>query len=165
MGVTGFFPLAPAPGARDAAYRAGAEAAIGSLEALSRVVDKPILLAEIGYTTRPDAAVEPWLWPDDMHDVVVDEREQARALGALASAAASSERVRGLFVWRYYANLDDVSQEAAWGFSPHAKLAEPVLSEIFAWPWAADPEAPPWAPLHVAPRTRWPELWPGAPAQ
>jgi hypothetical protein len=93
-----------------------------------------------------------------MRDVIVDEREQARALAALAGAAAQSERVRGFFVWRYYANLDDVSQEAVWGFSPHAKLAEGVLSRIFAWPWAADPETPPWAPLPLSPRDRWPEL-------
>jgi hypothetical protein len=158
IGVNAFFPLAHANGASDATYRDGAVAAIASLEALSRLVDKPILLAEIGYTTRRDAAVEPWLWPDDMRDVIVDEREQARALAALAGAAAQSERVRGFFVWRYYANLDDVSQEAVWGFSPHAKLAEGVLSQIFAWPWAADPESPPWAPLPLSPRERWPEL-------
>ena len=159
IGVNAFFPLAHEHGASDAAYRAGAEAAIGSLDALARVLDKPVLLVEIGYTTRRDAAVEPWLWPDDMRDVIVDEHEQARALAALAGAAAQSERVRGFFVWRYYANLDDVSQEAAWGFSPHAKLAEGVVSEIFAWPWASDPETPPWAPLQVAPRQRWPELF------
>ena len=165
IGVNAFFPLAHENGASDAAYRAGAEAAIGSLEQLSRVLDKPILLAEIGYTTRRDAAVEPWLWPDDMHGVVVDEREQARALAALAGAAAQSERVRGFFVWRYYANLDDVSQEAAWGFSPHAKLAEPVLSRIFAWPWAADPDAQLWDPQPRTPRERWPELLFGPPTR
>ena len=70
-----------------------------------------------------DAAVEPWLWPDGMRDVIVDEREQARALAAIAEAAARRRDVLGFFVWRYYANLDDVSQEAVWGFSPHAKQA------------------------------------------
>jgi hypothetical protein len=90
----------------------------------------------------------------------VDEREQARALAALAGAAASSDFVHGLFVWRYYANLDDVSQEAIWGFSPHAKLAEPVLEHIFSLPWAGDPVRPPWIPLPLSPREQWPErLW------
>jgi hypothetical protein len=75
-----------------------------------------------------------------MHDVAIDEWEQARALSALMGAAITQPAFRGLFVWRYYANLDDVSQEASWGFSPHGKLAEPLLSNVFQTPWAGDPD-------------------------
>jgi hypothetical protein len=96
------------------------------------------VLVEIGYTARTDAAVQPWLWPDIMHDVVVDEWEQARALAALIGASVSQPAINGFFVWRYYANLDDVSQEASWGFSPHGKLAERVLANVFGAVWAAD---------------------------
>jgi hypothetical protein len=160
IGVNAFYPLATHDDASDEEYRQGASAALDRLGELSHSLRKPVVLIEIGYTTRKNAAVQPWLWPDDMQNVIVDEREQARALAALAGAAASREFVRGLYVWRYYANLDDVSQEAVWGFSPHAKLAEPMLEQIFALPWAADPERPPWNPLPLAPRDRWPErLW------
>jgi hypothetical protein len=99
----------------------------------------PALLVEVGYTTRRNAAVQPWLWPDDMQDVVVDEWEQARALTALIEAAARQEWIAGVFIWRYYANLDDVSQEAEWGFSPHGKLAERAFEAIYEQRWAADP--------------------------
>ena len=104
----------------------------------------PVLFVEVGYTTRRDAAVEPWLWPDGMDGVVVDEREQARALSASLGAFLSEEWFAGFFVWRYYANLDDVSQEAIWGFSPHAKQAETALRRIFATRHGADPEPWPW---------------------
>ena len=125
-----------------------------------RVVEKPIVLVEIGYTTRRDAAVEPWLWPDGMRGVIVDEHEQARALTAIAEAAARRPDVLGFFVWRYYANLDDVSQEAVWGFSPHGKQAEAALERIFARRWAADPEVTAFEPSPLSPRERWPErLW------
>jgi hypothetical protein len=160
IGVNAFYPLAAHDDASDEEYRQGAGAALDRLGGLARTLQKPVVLIEIGYTTRKNAAVQPWLWPDDMQNVIVDEREQARALAALAGAAASREFVHGLYVWRYYADLDDVSQEAAWGFSPHGKLAEPMLERIFSLPWAADPERPPWHPLPLAPRERWPErLW------
>jgi hypothetical protein len=147
IGVNAFYPLAHANGASDAEYVLGARAALDGLEPLARATGKPVVLVEIGYTTRQNAAVEPWLWPDTMQNVVVDEREQARALAAIAGAAAERPWIGGFYVWRYYANLDDVSQEAIWGFSPHAKQAERVLQQVFDARWAADPplpwEAPP----------------------
>ena len=44
----------------------------------------------------------------------------------------------GAFVWRYYANPMDASQEAAWGFSPRLREAEDVLREFYALRWGAD---------------------------
>jgi hypothetical protein len=160
IGVNAFYPLAATPDASQATYVASAEQALAQLGELAAVVDKPIVLVEVGYTTRADAAVEPWLWPDGMQGVVVDEHEQARALAAIAEAAARRDDVLGFFVWRYYANLDDVSQEAAWGFSPHAKQAERVLEGIFGRRWAADPIVDHWERSPLSPRERWPEhLW------
>ena len=48
----------------------------------------------------------------------------------------------GAFVLRLYADPDDVSQEAEWGFSPRGKLAELVLRDAFRARWASDG---PWA--------------------
>jgi hypothetical protein len=140
VGINAFYPLADHADASYATYADGAARAVERALALGRLVAKPIVFVEIGYTTRRDAAVKPWLWPDDMHDVAIDEWEQARALSALMGAAITQPAFRGLFVWRYYANLDDVSQEASWGFSPHGKLAEPLLSNVFQTPWAGDPD-------------------------
>ena len=44
----------------------------------------------------------------------------------------------GFFVWRMYADPDDVSQEAEWGFSPLGKLAELEVRDAFAARWSAD---------------------------
>lgn len=139
VGINAFYPLAKQEQASYEQYAQGAEAALQRAGALGELVGKPVLFVEMGYTTRPNAAVEPWLWPDTMQQVSVDEWEQARAFAALMGAAASKSWLAGLFVWRYYANLDDVSQEASWGFSPHGKLAERVLGNIFSAQWASDP--------------------------
>ena len=118
------------------------------------LLEIPVVFVEVGYTSRPNAAVEPWTWPDGMQGVRVDEHEQDRALAALTGAAVEREWLLGFFVWRYYANLDDVSQEAPWGFSPHAKPAERTLGRVFGERWAADPTPPPWKRLSLAPRDR-----------
>ncbi len=138
IGVNAFYPLADHDGASFEEYVAGAERARDRVLAHARIENKPVLFVEIGYTTRPNAAVQPWLWPDGMEGVVVDEGEQERALEALIQVFAAEPWFLGFFVWRYYASLDDVSQEAAWGFSPHGKRAELALAHAFTNPWASD---------------------------
>lgn len=140
VGINAFYPLADHDDASYAEYARGAEAAVAKAGELAATVQKPLLFLEIGYTSRPNAAVKPWVWPEDMPGMSVDEHEQARALSALIGASVTKPWFAGFFVWRYYANLDDVSQEPGWGFSPHAKIAEQVLSSVFSTPWAADPD-------------------------
>lgn len=146
IGINAFYPLATHAGATDAEYAEGARAVVPELAELVGVLQMPVVFVEVGYTTRQDAAVEPWVWPDGMTDVVIDEREQARALDAMFAAFVPEEWFAGFFVWRYYAHLDDVSQENIWGFSPHAKMAEDVLRWTFRGRFAADPAPWPWLP-------------------
>ncbi len=151
IGINAFYPLADKNGASYDDYARGAASALDHVAELHEALRMPVLFVEIGYTTRANAAVEPWLWPDRMQNVVIDEHEQARALSALIGASVSRFWFSGLFLWRYYANLDDVSQEAGWGFSPHGKLAERLLGSVFASPWAADAERAPWDSLPPKP--------------
>ncbi|MDB4988073.1 MAG: hypothetical protein JWN04_3251 [Myxococcaceae bacterium] len=139
IGINAFYPLARHNGATYAEYLEGARQARDRVKQLSGSLELPVWFVEVGYTTRRDAAVEPWLWPDDMTDVVYDEHEQARALAAVLELFVPEPWFAGLFVWRYYADLDDVSQEHAWGFSPHTKAAEHVLQQAFGWEWGSDP--------------------------
>ncbi len=44
----------------------------GGVDAVARAWGKPVVLTEIGYTTRRDPAVRPREWPDGMKDVVID---------------------------------------------------------------------------------------------
>jgi hypothetical protein len=44
----------------------------------------------------------------------------------------------GAFVWRLYADPDDLSQEAEWGFSPRGRAAELWLRDAFFGRWASD---------------------------
>ncbi|MCC6216546.1 MAG: hypothetical protein IT376_16910 [Polyangiaceae bacterium] len=142
IGVNAFFPLAEREGARLPDLVDGGRRVAAKMGALAREWQRPVLFTEIGYTTRRDPAVKPWEWPDSMKDVVVDEAAQADAYSGLLAPLVEEEWFAGFFVWRTYADPDDLSQEAEWGFSPRGKLAELVLRDAFSTHWAADGPRP-----------------------
>jgi hypothetical protein len=153
IGINAFFPLADKDGADEQELMRGGRAVRERVQALAEKWHKPILFTEFGYTTRKDPAVRPWEWPDHMSHVVPDQRAQAAAYRALLSAFIDQPWFAGFFVWRLYADPNDMSQEAEWGFSPRGKLAELVLRDAFAAHLAADgPEVPGFALLHEAAR-------------
>jgi hypothetical protein len=73
-----------------------------------------------------------------MKGVTADQRAQADAYRGLLAPLLDEPAFLGFFAWRVYADPDDVSQEAEWGFSPRGKLAELVLRDAFTAHWASD---------------------------
>ncbi len=138
IGVNAFYPLADRDGAAFETLLEGGKRVQARVRELAETWHKPVLFTEIGYTTRRDPAIRPWEWPDSMKGVVVDEAAQADAYRALLAPLLDEPRFMGFFVWRVYADPDDVSQEAEWGFSPRGKLAELVVRDAFAASWAGD---------------------------
>jgi hypothetical protein len=138
IGLNAFFPLTDREGASFGRLLEGGREVAQQLATLAADWDKPVLLTEMGYTTRPDPALRPWEWPDAMSNVTVDQAAQADAYLALLSPLLDADWCAGFFLWRTYADPDDVSQEAEWGFSPRGKLAELVVRDAFASSWAAD---------------------------
>ena len=152
IGVNAFYPLADKDGASFDVLLDGGKKVQDRVRALAETWQKPILFTEIGYTTRRDPAVRPWEWPDSMKGVRIDEGAQADAYRALIAPLLREPRFMGFFVWRVYADPDDVSQEAEWGFSPRGKLAELVVRDAFAASWAGDAERRyGWAPAARVP--------------
>lgn len=152
VGVNAFYPLADQEGSTFPTLLEGGKRVQERVKRLAETWQRPVLFTEIGYTTRPDPAIKPWEWPDKMEKVKVDEVAQADAYRALVSPLLDEPRFAGLFVWRVYADPDDVSQEAEWGFSPRGKLAELVVRDAFATWWAGDSHPTPgWAPRANAP--------------
>ncbi len=148
IGINAFYPLAEKPGAGVAELVRGAERIASDVQRLAESWHKPVVFTEFGYTTRPDPAVKPWEWPDHMQNVVVDQVAQAEAYFALLAPLLDADWFAGFFVWRLYADPNDMSQEAEWGFSPRGKLAELVLRDAFRAHWAADGPRPLGAALH-----------------
>ena len=139
IGINAFYPLADAPGASEASMVERARAVRERVHELSSNWGKPVLFTEVGYTTRANPALRPWEWPDSMTHVRVDEAAQAAAYRALLEPMLDEPNFAGFFVWRVYADPDDTSQEAPWGFSPRGKEAEAVVRDAFAARWACNP--------------------------
>ena len=142
IGINAFFPLTEKPGVDLAELLRGGTTVMQKVRELSGLWDKPILFTEFGYTTRTDPALRPWEWPDQMKSVTVDELAQADAYRALLAPLVDQPFFAGMFMWRLYADPDDMSQEAEWGFSPRGKLAELVLRDAYAAHWAGDGPRP-----------------------
>jgi len=138
IGLNAFFPLAERDGASFEELSAGGRRVRDRLAKLAAFWQKPIFFNEFGYTTRRDPAIRPWEWPDKMSHVLPDQPAQAQAYRALLSAFVDEPWFAGFFVWRFYADPDDLSQEAEWGFSPRGKQAELALRDAFAAHWAGD---------------------------
>jgi hypothetical protein len=138
IGVNAFYPVADKDGTPFELLLKGGQRVRARVHDLAEVWQKPVLFTEIGYTTRRDPAIRPWEWPDAMKGVRVDEVAQADGYRALVAPLLEEPSFMGLFVWRVYADPDDVSQEAEWGFSPRGKLAELVVRDAFASSWAGD---------------------------
>jgi hypothetical protein len=138
IGINAFYPLAEKDGASVEQLAAGGRDVARRVNELAKAWQKPVMFSEFGYTTRADPAVRPWEWPDFMANVRVDQLAQADAYAALLAPLLDEPAFIGAFVWRVYADPDDLSQEAEWGFSPRGKLAELLLRDAFAAHWAAD---------------------------
>jgi hypothetical protein len=138
LGVNAFYPLAEADGAGFVEMLEGGRRVAERVRRLSDHWQKPVLFTELGYTTRADPAVRPWEWPDRMAHVKIDEGAQADAYRALLAPLLDEPSFAGFFVWRVYADPDDVSQEAEWGFSPRGKRAELVVRDAYRTKWASD---------------------------
>ncbi len=143
IGINAFYPLADRDDATPRELEESGQKVAARVRRLAELWHKPVIFTELGYTTRRNPAVRPWEWPEALKSVVVDERAQAEAYRGLLAPVLDEPSFLGFFVWRVYADLDDVSQEAEWGFSPRGKQAELVVRDAFrAW-WAADG---PWLP-------------------
>ncbi len=158
LGVNAFYPLADKENASFARLLEGGQRVADGLEKLARAWRTPILLTEMGYTTRRDPAVRTWEWPDHMTNVMIDQADQANAYRALLAPLVDKPWCAGFFAWRTYADPEDVSQEAEWGFSPRGKLAELVLRDTFGAQWAADGQWP-WGAWVNAQRARTPGVY------
>lgn len=144
IGINAFYPLTDKQNASPADLVGGGLEVAKKVKALAEQWGKPVVFNEFGYTARPDPALRPWEWPDKMSGVKVDAQAQAMAYRGLLYGMLQAPELIGAFVWRLYADPDDLSQEAEWGFSPRGRQAELFLRDAFWGHWSSD-HAHPWA--------------------
>ena len=135
IGVNAFWPLAKKPGDGYEAMRGTARRVADGLEGLSLYRDRPVLFTEMGVKSAADSALAPWEWPEHCGEMRYDEAYQADAYDAVLAELAPRPWFAGLFIWKYFSDPYDETQEVRAGFSPRGKLAEERLASWYGRPW------------------------------
>lgn len=135
IGINAFWPLTSKPGDGYGEMLSNARKIASFLEGISLYWDRPVVFTEFGVKSATDSALAPWEWPEHCGDLRYDEAYQAAAYRAVFEAMGPRPWFAGLFIWKYFSDPYDETQEKATGFCPRGKMAESVLFEWFQMPW------------------------------
>ncbi|RIY10508.1 hypothetical protein D0T11_09930 [Hymenobacter rubripertinctus] len=133
IGVQAYFPLSTTERPTKKALLVAWREPLRRLEAVQKKYGKPLVFTEIGYKTTPDAAVEPWAWPNHL-DVLTppDEATQAACYAAMFETFWPRPWFGGLFIWKWYPALQpDGPARRHLDFTPQHKPAEHIMAEWF----------------------------------
>ena len=145
MGLNGYYPLSPKPDPTDAELLAGAQSWLRMAEGASVAAKRPLWLTEIGYRSVARAWQNPHAGVDGR---AADTLAQARCYAALFRAASASERLEGMFIWKWpsfmgYGQGDRTSRwhgDASTEFAPSAPVSADLVRRFYG---NAEAPAPP----------------------
>lgn len=99
IGVHAYFPLSDEDDPSSAQLAAGWAPHLEALRVLSARLNKPVLIAEVGYNLNPNAAREPWTYETD--DSPLSRELRTRLIEAALVELASESFVRGMYWWKW----------------------------------------------------------------
>jgi hypothetical protein len=130
IGIQAYFSLSKNKNPNLAELTAGWSGPLSSIENIVRKYQKPVVFTEIGYRSTSDAAIEPWLWPQQMKDQAEPSEEiQSRCYEAFFKAAWKEKWLAGVYFWKWYPG--GTTRMANIDFTPQGKAAEKVMAEHF----------------------------------
>ena len=129
VGLNSYYPLSTADSPTDDELLTGAREWMQLADSISVAVDRPLWLTEVGYRSVATAWQNPHA---EAGDRPADYATQARCYRALLTAAAESDRLRGVFIWKWpsYLGYRD-RNESDTGYVPGGKPAGRLLSEFY----------------------------------
>nr|WP_296698836.1 hypothetical protein [Algoriphagus sp.] len=127
IGVQAYFPLAEKHNPDLQELKSGWEKQLPKIEKVVRKYKKPVLFTEIGYCNTVDAAIEPWVWPNERKEIEFSEKAQALCYEAFFETAWKKPWMAGVFFWKWYPNRHDREPD----FTPQGKEAELVMTKYF----------------------------------
>lgn len=127
IGISCYYPLSDKPGASDAELLAGARDIARRLEKVATAYQKPVVLTEIGFASRPSPWVEPFR---DGRGASPDVQAQKRCYEIAFQAFYHQPWLQGMYWWKWPTSLDDGGAQHS-GFTPNGKPAEMVVSQWY----------------------------------
>lgn len=122
---------------------------------LAKKFNKPIVFTEVGYKNTADAAIEPWVWPNnvDKDKVMISDEVQATCYEALFESLWKEDWFGGIYIWKWFHGGHRFTLDDYWAyreerrkkymgddytpgmsvrFSPQGKAAEQVMARWFS---------------------------------
>ncbi|GHA57389.1 hypothetical protein GCM10007389_06360 [Pontibacter akesuensis] len=132
IGVQAYFPLTQQHNPSIKELQQGWKAHKKQLDALQRKYGKPIVFTEVGYKSTPDAAIEPWKWPERKQATFIplSEQTQANAFEALFQQFWQTPWFGGTFIWKWYPRLRENRRDHV-DFTPQQKPAAEVMKRWY----------------------------------
>ena len=130
IGVQAYFPLSEKNNPDKKSLVKGWNKQLKAIERVQRTFEKPVIFTEIGYCNTVDAAIEPWVWPNERKDVALSETVQATCYEAFFEAVWQKDWLAGVYFWKWYPNPRDRQPD----FTPQGKMAQQVMALHFLHP-------------------------------
>lgn len=128
IGVQAYFPLAKSTNPNLKELKKSWENHLPKIDKIVRKFERPVLFTEIGYCNTVDAAVEPWVWPNERKEIQLSEEVQALCYQAFFETAWEKPWMAGVFFWKWFPNAHNQSPD----FTPQGKAAEKVMADYFS---------------------------------
>ena len=133
MGLNSYYPLSLENEPSDSSLRQGALTWMRMADEISRIHDRPYWLTEVGFRSVERAWQNPHA---EAGERSASLEAQERCYAALAAAVCASERLEGMFIWKWPSYLGHQEDRAGrrTGFVPGGKPAGEVLRDLYRMP-------------------------------
>jgi hypothetical protein len=127
IGVQAYFPLSTSNQPTLKELQNGWKAPVKRIESIHQKFQKPVLFTELGYRSTPDAAIEPWRWPERQEEV--SNETQSKCYEAFFQTVWKLDWIAGFYFWKWYPHTPRRPTDA--DFTPQGKPAEEVMKNWF----------------------------------
>jgi hypothetical protein len=127
IGVQAYFPLSKNPNPNVPELRQGWKEPIKRIRKVHESFKTPVIFTELGYRSTPDAAIEPWRWPQK--DEVVSFAAQSNCYEAFFQTVWQEPWIAGVYFWKWYPHTPRRTMQS--DFTPQGKPALEVMSKWF----------------------------------
>ncbi|MDH3745057.1 MAG: glycoside hydrolase TIM-barrel-like domain-containing protein [Acidobacteriota bacterium] len=137
IGIQAYFPLSDQMHPTVEALRVGWQRHLPAIRAVQRKSGRPVLFTEVGYRSAPDAAIDPWTWPDRIargEADLVDFETQANAYRAFFETFWDQPWFAGSYIWKWYPGRSPRGARQNIDFTPQGKPALAVLGRWYGKP-------------------------------
>jgi hypothetical protein len=125
VGLTAYFPISAEGVVSEESIAQAWREPRAQMKALAERSGKPVLVTEVGYASRRNAATRPW---DDSGSAEVDLRTQQRLYRGFCDALSDAPELSGFYAWNWFG----FGGPRDAGFTPRGKPAAAELAACFA---------------------------------